>query len=287
MEVIQSIKDDFIAQFLAIKPSIEESEFGMPIRLVSDIKNNVLSGEITGIIDFPFALVRSRLDEPEDWCNALILHANTRACIYENGAIGKIHLYGGRKYYQPPQQASMITLDFIHRIQQEDLMALKLFSDQGPYDTENYLIEFTAMPLPYGISKRDTHKTLVRLSFSYHLGWLARQTVRLYLATLGHDKVGFTIVDVKQGQPVYIKGFQGIMERNTMRYYLALDTVLTVETERKAPLQRFRYWHDATQRFPLQLQEIEKEKYLANKALEMENQLRMQARINQSAPHYP
>ncbi len=279
----EHLKKELWARYEATKSSLLNNQFGRPISLISAIDNNILSGEIIGIIEFPFSLVGSKLDEPPEWCEALMLHVNTKACTFKNGNIGKIHLYGGRKSYQAPEQSSRITLDFIHQVQQDDFMALKLFSDIGPYGTKNYQIEFMAIPLINDKAELQSDKTLVRLAFSYRIGWLARQTIRLYLATLGHNKVGFTITEIKQGRPIYIKGFKGIIERNTMRYYLALDTVLNVEKSDDDPLKRYRYWHQATQRFPRQLHEVDTEKYLTNKAREIQNQQRIQSQLDSSS----
>ena len=53
---------------------------------------------------------------------------------------------------------------------------------------------------------------------------MAMQT---YLATIGSQKVGFTVVDKQaDGKPVYQGGVLGLLERNTMRYYLAIDAYL-------------------------------------------------------------
>ncbi len=48
-----------------------------------------------------------------------------------------------------------------------------------------------------------------------------------YLATIGRDKVGFSIVGSRaDGQPVYVHGTRGVIERNTMRYYVAIEAYL-------------------------------------------------------------
>jgi len=41
---------------------------------------------------------------------------------------------------------------------------------------------------------------------------------------VGSDKVGFSIVGQgADGQPTLVGGVRGMLERNTMRYYLAVD----------------------------------------------------------------
>jgi hypothetical protein len=50
--------------------------------------------------------------------------------------------------------------------------------------------------------------------------------MKTYLATLGSSKVGFTVTRRQSnGQPEYIRGMRGLVERNAMRYYLAIDAL--------------------------------------------------------------
>lgn len=43
------------------------------------------------------------------------------------------------------------------------------------------------------------------------------------VATVGSDKIGFAVIGHEpDGTPLYIGGTRGVVERNTMRYYLAL-----------------------------------------------------------------
>ena len=53
-----------------------------------------------------------------------------------------------------------------------------------------------------------------------------------YLATGGRDKVGFSIVGkTASGAPQYLDGMRAVVERNTMRYYLAIDAYLGARQE--------------------------------------------------------
>jgi hypothetical protein len=59
---------------------------------------------------------------------------------------------------------------------------------------------------------------------------------------------------------------QGVAERNTMRYFLAIDTFLDTAS---APIDaRLRRFHDALERYPAQLHETEQAEYLAMKRRE-------------------
>jgi hypothetical protein len=91
---------------------------------------------------------------------------------------------------------------------------------------------------------------------------------RGYFATNGREKVGFTrLVDSAGGSPQLVRGIRGGIERNTMRYYLAFDAYLHAL---KAPLaQRFEAslerWFAGTERFSLQLREVDRADYIAMK----------------------
>jgi hypothetical protein len=87
----------------------------------------------------------------------------------------------------------------------------------------------------------------------------------VYFSTRGRDKVGFTWIH--DDPPYLVRGIRGALERNTMRYYLAMDAYLNVLSS-PAP-QRFELslerWFADTERFARQLREVEKDDYIAMK----------------------
>jgi hypothetical protein len=93
-----------------------------------------------------------------------------------------------------------------------------------------------------------------------------------YLATVGRKKVGFTIVDRDAaGTPVYLGDVRGVIERNTMRYYLAIEGYLAASALPAAqqPEQRLENWFSAVERYPRQLHEMERDEYLSMKHREL------------------
>jgi hypothetical protein len=64
------------------------------------------------------------------------------------------------------------------------------------------------------------------------------------------------------------------MERNTMRYYLAIDAYL--DSLKMPPAQqlesRLQAWFDATEKYPRQLHEVERDPYLQMKRVEVQRQ---------------
>lgn len=95
--------------------------------------------------------------------------------------------------------------------------------------------------------------------------------MKSYLATIGSDKVGFTATgDPGTAKPGYIGGVRGLLERNTMRYYLAIDAYLA--TLDKPLDQRLGRWFDATEQYPRQLHEVERQDYMEMKRDEFQRQ---------------
>lgn len=88
--------------------------------------------------------------------------------------------------------------------------------------TSDYRIELEAIPLPNA-------QTFLHFTYSYAMSFPARLAMQTYLATIGYGKLGFTETEPSaNGQPQYIGGVRALIERNTMRYYLAIDSFLGI-----------------------------------------------------------
>ena len=101
--------------------------------------------------------------------------------------------------------------------------------------------------------------------------WRCRPTSRPPARTRSASRV--TGKDGK-GQPIYIGGMRGAIERNAMRYYLAIDAYLA---SLRSPAdqqveKRIQTWFDATERYPRQLREMDRKTYVAMKRGEYERQ---------------
>jgi hypothetical protein len=75
----------------------------------------------------------------------------------------------------------------------------------------------------------------------------------------------------EDGRPRYIGGMRGVVERNTVRYYLAVQAWLAArELPREARIeQALRNWYALVERWPRQLHELSESRYLAMKRREM------------------
>jgi len=108
-----------------------------------------------------------------------------------------------------------------------DYLHIVITSADGPLDTYDYRVEVEAMPLG--------EQTFAYVRFTYRYRTLTRMMSSMYFMTVGRDKVGFSVVGVdKAGNPLYIKGRGGAMERSVMRYYLGLQALLESRAQPEA-----------------------------------------------------
>jgi hypothetical protein len=151
-------------------------------------------------------------------------------------------------------------------------MEIDLDASKGPLGTRNYHITLEAVGLKDG-------RAFLHIRYSYSYGLLGRLAMKVYLATSGRGKVGFTRIDGPIDRPPrYIGGVRGALERNTMRYYLAIDAYLDALAT-PAP-QRFEQslerWFVATERYALQLHEVDRNTYFGMKRREYLRQQTLQ-----------
>ena len=248
-----------LAKHDAVKSQFDKNAFNRPLVLESSEASGQLSGHIFALVDHPFAQVNSALTKPAVWCDVLMLHLNTKYCVVREGGAGTMLAVSvGRKFDQPLSDAQRIDFVWQPPVSAADYMSARLSADKGPLSTRDYRIEFEATPLP-------NNKTFIHMAYAYAYGTAARIAMQGYLSTLGSDKVGFSAKDKDaSGQPNLVGGVLGVVERNTMRYYLAIDAYLDAPAEAQLP-QRLAQWFDSTERYARQLHEVERTDYLEMK----------------------
>jgi len=256
-------------KYQSLQPQLAHNQFSRPISLNSTESSSAIKGDIYALVDYPFAQVHGSLTSPAQWCDVLILHLNTKYCRAGPGQKpSTISMRVGKKNSQELDDA--YRLDFAYRVNtsSDDYFDIRLNADKGPLDTRDYRIQLEAIPTADG-------RSFIHLMYSYSYGFASRVALRAYLATAGSDKVGFTVVDKSSdGKPNYVGGMRGTVERNTMRYYLAIDAYLSGLAAPPAQQleQRLQTWFAATERYPRQLHEVPKEDYLAMKRKEYARQ---------------
>ena len=251
----------------ALQEKLAANQFGRPLVLESKESSDDLKGDVYAVVDHPFATVQLALQSSEHWCDILILHLNVKRCRAGGGPGKMLSLSVGRKFDQPIEDA--YSLEFAYRLvaTTPDYLQVQLTAEDGPLGTKNYRIVVEAAPV-------DAKRSVVHMSYAYGYGFTARMAMKTYLATIGSQKVGFTILDKKDGKPVYQGGVLGLLERNTMRYYLAIDAYLAAYALPAADQveKRIREWYTGTERYAEQLHEMEQSEYLEMKRKEIKRQ---------------
>ncbi len=253
------------AKYWALEPQLRQNQFKQPLVLDSIETPNRLTGDIYAVIAHPFDAVSSGLNSPDHWCDVMLLHVNTKYCralVQPSGTTLRVHI--GKKTPEALSIAPRFDFSYSRARLSPEYLDIVLKAKDGPLGTSDYLIELEAVALPDG-------KTFLHLTYSYAVNFAGRLALRTYLATVGSAKVGFTVVGQRSdGEAEYIGGMRGLMERNTMRYYLAIDTYL--DAANAAPPiqleQRLQAWFTATERYPRQLHEIDRAAYLEMKRAE-------------------
>jgi hypothetical protein len=253
------------ARQAALQTALASSPFGRPLVLQSTQDKNDLKGDVYVVVDHPFATVRSALSQAANWCDILILHLNIKQCRSQPNAVS---VNVGKKYDQPIEQTNRIDFDYKVAASSDAFLQVRLSADEGPLGTRDYRILLEAVPL-------DAGHSFLHMGYAYGYGTAARIAMKAYLATVGSGKVGFSVVGKdEEGKPQYVGGVLGVVERNTMRYYLAIDAYLDSLALPAGEQQdkRLRDWFAATERYARQLHELNENEYLTMKKSEVARQ---------------
>ena len=255
---------------------LEKNSFGLPLFLESSERNNVVNVDVYGIFDYPYNSVVNVLKVPKNWCDIVSLHQNVKACTYnKQPETEPLTFYIGRKEYQLPEDTRPVIYNYRIVEQQPRYLDIILTADAGPFGTTNHKMRFEALRLKGG-------RTFVHVSYAYSDSAALRLATKAYFATLARSKVGFTVTGTdKKGNPIYIGGSRGSIERNAVRYYYAIEAFMNSmaypENERFS--RRINEWYDLTNRHKKQLFELSKEDYVTFKTKEHKNQVTLQRQV--------
>ncbi|MFL9934664.1 hypothetical protein P0D88_37215 [Paraburkholderia sp. RL18-103-BIB-C] len=260
-------------KYESLSQQLEHNQFRRPLYLESAESPTALKGDIYAVVDYPFATVSGALNDPvhgpANWCDLLILHLNIKYCHASTGSNGSIVSVNiGRKVEQKVADTYRVQFHYHASPTSPGYFQVVLNADSGPLSTKDYRIVLEAVDI-------SGDRTFLHLTYSYSYGMAGRLAMKTYLATIGSDKVGFTTASAPSSeQTEYIGGVRGLVERNTMRYYLAIDAYLGAlsNSPDKRLEQRLTNWFDATEQYPRQLHELDRQEYLQMKHKEYERQ---------------
>lgn len=257
------------AKYTELSKQLNNNQFKRALYLDSMESSHDLKGEIYAVVDYPFATVNQALNNPTHWCDVLILHINIKYCHADENKTGTtLTVNLGKKNAQLLADTYRVDFNYQEIITTPDYFALELNAENGPLNTRDYRIWVEATSIKGG-------RTFLHFTYAYGFGLAGRVAMQGYLATIGSDKVGFTVTDKLPDRSAgYIKGIRGIVERNTMRYYLAIDAYLSeLDTPANQQLeQRLQSWYRSTEQYPRQLHEVELNEYLIMKRNEYQRQ---------------
>ena len=262
-----SVASVLLGKHTSLAGKLLSNAYGRQLFLESSESSSMVSGNAYAVLDSPFNAVNDVLKNPSRWCEIMILHINTKYCqVRPDANPTQLQVNIGKKTEQ--ELADSFALEFVFRVASStaEYLEVQLNADKGPMGTNNYRIELQATPLPGG-------KTFMLLRYAYGYGLAGRLAMQGYLATAGSGKVGFTQVE-KGGKRVYVGGMRGTVERNTMRYYLAIEAYLSAMNSPASNQfeARLQHWFKATEQFPDQLREMDLGSYVSMKKNEYRRQ---------------
>ena len=257
------------ARHAQLQGQLADNVYHRPLYLDSSEDGGSVKGDIYAVLPYPFAQVRAALDGPAHWCDILILHLNTKYCrLLDQGGQPLLRMQVGKKTEQEVDDTYRVDLRYRGGAGGDDYLSASMQADKGPLGTSDYRIGIEAIAL-------DEQHSFLHFGYAYSYGVASKLALRAYLMTAGRDKVGFSVLKRNaDGQPQYISGSRATVERNTMRYYLAIDAYLA--SLQAAPADRLEtrlaHWYDATEQYPRQLHEVSRDDYLAMKRREIARQ---------------
>ncbi len=227
-------------------------------------------GEVLARLDLPYATAIAALSDAQAWCRLLMLHPNIKHCLPSSGSgVGnssgtllELTMAAQRDGLFGQEHPLQLTWNTV--VRDNSHLVVELMAEHGPMGTRDYRIGFELAPLETGTS-------VMRLVYSSAFTATGLWMAQAYVATVARQRVGFTVVDADaQGRPVYVRGVRAAIERNTMRFHLAVQSWLAVQP--LPPEQRvaraIEAWFDASERHATQLHEVEREEFVARKTAE-------------------
>jgi len=256
-------------RYAVLRPQLDNNHFNQPLYLESRDQGSTLQGDVYARLDTPYSSAGPALRGTAHWCELLILHLNVKNCRSNTSSSGDtIQLAVGRKFDQAIADTYAFEFRYTVAAADSNYQRIVLDAPTGPMGTHNYRIVLEVTPL-------DARHSFLHLSYAYQYGMTAKLAMQSYLATIGRHKVGFTRVGTQDnGQPEYVGGQRGVVERNTMRYYLAIVAylgALSLPADKQFE-KRLNDWYTSVEKYPLQLHELERQEYLDMKHREMARQ---------------
>jgi len=294
------------ARYAELRNELNDNPFRRPIHLDSTEGRDSVTGDIFAVLNAPFATASNVLDKPAQWCDILILHLNNKYCRPAvAGGATTLALSVGKKGEQALSDAYRVNFVFTVSARTAEYLQVSLNAVEGPLSTKDYRVILEATPAEGGgktFNSASFRQGVVSMGSELGGGGLVTpaslkdqwaKELRRYAganasvisgaverrhAALASDAA--YVVPAEPGKPAQpVGGMRGAVERNTMRYYLAIEAYFgALSSPPAARLEKsLRDWFAATEAYSKQLHEMDQQEYLAIKRREYSRQ---QAEMN-------
>jgi len=272
-ESLPTGRESLLDKYHKIEKELEKSTLAIPLYVESSVSKNASHVDIYGSVKYPFGLIKNEFMVPTNWCEIVLPHPGIKACTYE-----KMHdrwllnIYHVNKFSKPLEDAYQ--MKFVYRVSElhHVYFDIALTAHEGPSHTKDHQFGFEATPL-------DEGRTFIHFRYSFGYSAFGYLLMKIF----GGGKVGFSVIGTdSNGNPVYVGGLRGAVERDVVCYYLAilayLDT-LKIPAEQRFE-KRISEWYDLAALYKKQLLETEEEKYLTYKRKDQKSQQKLQSYLN-------
>lgn len=265
--------ESLINKYHKIERELEKNSGPVPFYIESSVSKNASRVDIYGTINYPFGFIKNEFLVPTNWCEIVLPHPDIRACTYKKmDDRWLINIYHVDESSKPLEDA--FQMNFVYRISelQPVYFDVALTAHEGPSHTKDHQFGIEAIPL-------EENMTFIHLRYSFGYSALGYYFMKIF----GGGKVGFSEIGTdSEGNPVYVGGLRGAVERDVACYYLAilanLDT-LKIPAEQRFE-KRVGKWYDLAALYKKQLLEMGEREYLTYKRQDRRSQQQLQTNLN-------
>ncbi len=262
-------RQNLIDKYHTIEKDPGKAHSTVPFSIESSMSKNASTVDIYGTMKYPFDNVQNELLVPPNWCEILLPNIHVKACTYEKVKDKwLLNIYRVDEFSQTLDDAYQMKFEYRVGELHPGYFKISLTALEGPSHTKDHRFELEAIPLNEG-------GAFVHLRYSFRYGSLGYFLMKLF----GGGKTGFSVTGKdSDGNPVYVGGLRGAVERGVVRYYFAvladMDT-FNVPAEQRFD-KRIGQWYRLAAPYKKQLIEMDKEEYFASKRRDRQNQLMLQ-----------
>jgi hypothetical protein len=124
------------ARHAELRDQLANNSFKRAMVIESLQAGDNLKGDVYAVLDHPFTLLSSKLKDPDNWCDILILPFNTKYCHAAPDGSG-LNVRIGRKFDQPVQDAYKLQFAYRSVAATPDYFESRLTSGAGPIGTRD------------------------------------------------------------------------------------------------------------------------------------------------------